>query len=1209
MSEEHQLIRKTNKQIIPDPILGILLEKLNEGNASILVGAGFSKNARSSDPNITSLPDWAELSSLMVQRYFPSSDYSNKTVLEVASEIEEETGRPELIDIIRDLIPDQSFDPTDVYDGLLKLPWRTIYTTNFDTLLERANQKFKSGYKPILNNTQLSIGQNKSIIKLHGSLENNDMVISKNDYERYSDTHGAFETIFKTSLITDTLCLIGFSGDDPNFIKFFEWKKKSLKENSKQIYLFNIGSIDEGKIEYLNQLDVKVIDITAEVNNNGNTDKQTDYQQLLKLLFSSLAQPIEFAQPLEIESEVIKWPNEDVLSFWAKDGNVRQQMLNIKNQWVSTRTNAPKQFIQDFNNRSRIKDRTIRLEHCLRNLDVLNEFEDLEFLYEFDWRLNVALIPILEDWFETYKKVIDRYKLKIKEDNPCFSKYSIIILSFLRYLRENGKISLFEEYLVLFESYKILDSELRNKKYFEKAIFQLWAFRFDGLDETLNKWIIERDSRWNLNKAFILTQIGRVDESLKLLNVYYKYINTQNNTHQFCRITYELLKFNTRLFSFKNGSAFNFHDGFDDIALPKTNGTLDIYKEINNYGLQHPPLIKENRTTQFNFDLAKTYNFQTSDNAFFFRSISITRLFEDCGVCFKYGDVYSVGLQELQNVIEIYNKYEIYEYQKQIYCLLYGDLKIVDAVYSRKFLSLKSQQSIDEFSVELIDIFYTIESNFHKGEHFKMSSLYSNFYKVLPEILSRLSTKNSFKVLLLILRLFVVLTQSENSKYFENLSKAITRLSKNLPNQKLLEFYKIYLENSFIENGLMSYFDYFKGFIVGENEIEIFKSEAIDKAIIDQLIIRVGGSGLSRANSISALFWLFKLRKLTTYETQSFVTELFSKTDEFKLPISTGYYHFSLLKFDSFLPSDFNSRISRFIYNGDLEIQGQKGNDKNIQLESYFPWVENMIGFASNGFKFSSDQIEFISKRCIGWWSIDSKYLDYDNDGIFGSIKDVFRERFSRMYVLLNQVLGPNLSMLSIENRESLKSIIEEMKSKSFFTIEFELRLDSFKNDNLDDFKIRISKAMNSENNLEVTDALDSIVYLLENNGISETKLIHRASTFLRFRSNEIQNNFYYFFKFMVEKYSTFLNNEILENIDLSLGETLKNSVYTEDDDEEQIVLKVRQKQVGAIMVNTILKHFSEENKRKITSLQDWIEHAKDSLEFSTVRNTLTLFA
>ena len=58
-------------------------------------------------------------------------------MLRLANEIEAAFGRPALDSILSQSIPDLNYSPSELHKKLLNLPWEDVFTTNYDTLLER----------------------------------------------------------------------------------------------------------------------------------------------------------------------------------------------------------------------------------------------------------------------------------------------------------------------------------------------------------------------------------------------------------------------------------------------------------------------------------------------------------------------------------------------------------------------------------------------------------------------------------------------------------------------------------------------------------------------------------------------------------------------------------------------------------------------------------------------------------------------------------------------------------------------------------------------------------------------------------------------------------------------------------------------------------------------------------------------------------------
>lgn len=84
-------------------------------------------------------------------------------------------------------IADEVSEPAQLHVQLLELPWTDVFTTNYDTLLERACSSVTSRkYDVVVNQEDLVYSGKPRIIKLHGSFPSErPFIITEEDYRRY----------------------------------------------------------------------------------------------------------------------------------------------------------------------------------------------------------------------------------------------------------------------------------------------------------------------------------------------------------------------------------------------------------------------------------------------------------------------------------------------------------------------------------------------------------------------------------------------------------------------------------------------------------------------------------------------------------------------------------------------------------------------------------------------------------------------------------------------------------------------------------------------------------------------------------------------------------------------------------------------------------------------------------------------------------------
>ena len=191
------------------------------GHASVMIGSGFSKNARPARPDAGELPLWHELARAMSNKLHPpnpggppAGSLDPKGALELAQEYKDSFERGSLHLFLQQQIRDGDFNPGDFHRRLLTLPWRDVFTTNWDTLLERTRLSVpERPYSVVHNKDEIPLSAQPRIIKLHGSIDGHyPLTVTEQDYSDYPDQHAPFVNTVQQAMMETVFCLIGFSG-------------------------------------------------------------------------------------------------------------------------------------------------------------------------------------------------------------------------------------------------------------------------------------------------------------------------------------------------------------------------------------------------------------------------------------------------------------------------------------------------------------------------------------------------------------------------------------------------------------------------------------------------------------------------------------------------------------------------------------------------------------------------------------------------------------------------------------------------------------------------------------------------------------------------------------------------------------------------------------------------------------------------------------
>ncbi len=242
---------------IPQP----LLDDIAAGKCLPFVGAGFSLNAKL--PSGAKMPDWQELTEVLAQAAGVSPKQSGPAV---ASEYERRFGRVQLIEAIRDALHSDSIEPGEAHSAFASLPFDTIYTTNFDLLLEEACGLIRKPYRSLVGELQLPFHGgplSTNIVKMHGDLRHEEhVVVTQDDYDRFLECYPVISTHLSAMLITRTAMFLGYSLTDPDFSHIRKVVRSRLGKFQRMSYIiqFNQSVKSMGKMldEHLHVINLKL---------------------------------------------------------------------------------------------------------------------------------------------------------------------------------------------------------------------------------------------------------------------------------------------------------------------------------------------------------------------------------------------------------------------------------------------------------------------------------------------------------------------------------------------------------------------------------------------------------------------------------------------------------------------------------------------------------------------------------------------------------------------------------------------------------------------------------------------------------------------------------------------------------------------------------------------------------------------------------------
>lgn len=206
-------------------------DKVLNGEAGLFIGAGASRDA--------GFVDWRGLLTDVAEELDLDISKEHDLLALAQYHVNGRAGRGEINQqLINAFTKDAA--PTSVHEVLARLPIDTVWTTNYEQLLEKAYEAAGRRVEvklSIANLAQARKGRDVTLYKMHGCVTHpEDAVLTKQDYEVYDGKRRLFTDSLKGDFIEKTLLFIGFSFTDPNVERILSKVREQLGQNCRTHY-------------------------------------------------------------------------------------------------------------------------------------------------------------------------------------------------------------------------------------------------------------------------------------------------------------------------------------------------------------------------------------------------------------------------------------------------------------------------------------------------------------------------------------------------------------------------------------------------------------------------------------------------------------------------------------------------------------------------------------------------------------------------------------------------------------------------------------------------------------------------------------------------------------------------------------------------------------------------------------------------------------
>ena len=515
------------------------------GRASVMIGAGFSRNADPSASAARPFLTWQGLADGLARDLDPAAH--SRDPMRVAQEYEAMFGRARLDEAIRSLVPDNDHRPSDLHRRLLALPWADIFSTNWDTLLERAcPDAHERAYDVVTTLSQLPSAALPRIVKLHGTLPaNGPFTLTEEDFRTYPRRFAPFVNMVQQAMMETSMVLLGFSGDDPNFLEWSGWVRDNLGEHAPPIYLVGWLAIAPQRRRMLEERRVVPIDLSA-LPDARTWPEEARHRWAIEWFLHAMEggrPPRIMAWPYGVSDDVASavhlgwtmparaqatsadlWPEaalnasaevlvaefQTLLAAWRAERKAYPGWWIVPHAVREVIWSRSSQWLADASRRIGLvpmPERLGALAEVLRRLDMC--LLDSEIISELPMQLEGVLASVSSDgarWaVDGAEGALD---LSARED------WRVCLLASARLARAHGDQSLHAARLATLGSHSRADPTASDEATFERALWNARLLEDDELDKVLDAWDTSgSDPTWGIRKAGLLAGAGRGGEA------------------------------------------------------------------------------------------------------------------------------------------------------------------------------------------------------------------------------------------------------------------------------------------------------------------------------------------------------------------------------------------------------------------------------------------------------------------------------------------------------------------------------------------------------------------------------------------------------------------------------------------------------------------------------------------------------------------------
>ena len=400
------------------------------------------------------------------------------------------------------------------------------------------------------------------IVKLHGSFPSTrPFVLTEEDFRTYPRRFAPFVNLAQQAVMENAVCLVGFSGDDPNFLYWTGWVRDNLGSYAPNIYLCGVLGLSGSQRLLLSARKVTPVDFAPLFPRDRYPDPAARHEAALDWFLNCLKagrphNPIEWPDSPHDRSGglghlPVLLPSREVRPLeerWHPTPSINpaataseQALIELRIEvkaWKHNRAIYPGWLVAPSEVRKRLWFTTEGWQgQFLKVRPSLGVVEQLDIVSELNWRLETALLPVWSDLLPAYqhalgavnpfpKGVTDLPNATLVLDaatagDPDWParrrQWLEVALGLLRNHREERNDPEFEAWHARLAGIPDLDGDAKARLCHERCLFALANLDDQAAHDSVASWPQDaRDPFWAVRHAAVLAELARTAEALGL---------------------------------------------------------------------------------------------------------------------------------------------------------------------------------------------------------------------------------------------------------------------------------------------------------------------------------------------------------------------------------------------------------------------------------------------------------------------------------------------------------------------------------------------------------------------------------------------------------------------------------------------------------------------------------------------------------------------